>query len=139
MPTTNYDAVDELVEKLNEIGGIEFTRDAWEDKAPEQYGVVELSGEARQLWADGHLLDSMWTVIITAYVNGDDDTWPAAVQEKLEEMEEAGRLDLTHTISREYDYGINKVRWRWTATMCGNLTRTETQAGTESADAGTDG
>lgn len=124
MPTTNYDAVDQLVEKLNEIGGIEFTRDAWENKAPEQYGVVELGGESRQLWADGRLLDSMWTVIITAYVNGDDDTWPAAVQEKLEELEADGLLDLTHTISREYDYGINKVMWKWTAYLAGPLAMT---------------
>lgn len=121
MPMTNYDAVDRLVEKLNEIGGIEFTRDAWENKAPEQYGVVELGGESRQLWGDGRLLDSMWTVVITAYVNGDDDTWPAAVQEKLEELEADGLLDLTHTISREYDYGLNKVRWTWTAYLSGPL------------------
>lgn len=125
MPTTERDAVDELIEKLNEIEGIEFARDAWENKAPECYGVAELGGEARQLWGDGHLLDSIWTVIVTIYVTGDADTWPKIVQEKLEELESAGMLDLTHTISREYDYQTNKVRWRWTVMMAGDLTRTE--------------
>ena len=126
MPTTEttHDAVDELVAKLNEINGIEFTRDAWENKAPENYGVVELSGEAKQLWADGHLLDSLWTVIVTVYVTGDADTWPKTVQEKLEELEDEGMLDLTHAVSREYDYQINKVRWRWSVLMAGLLTWT---------------
>lgn len=128
MPTNERDAVDELIEKLNEIEGIEFARDAWENMAPEDYGVAELGGEARQLWGDGHLLDSIWTVIVTVYVTGDADTWPKIVQAKLEELEDAGMVDLTHTISREYDYQINKVRWRWTVQMAGDLTRTEEAA-----------
>lgn len=122
MPTTEHDAVDLLVAALNEIDGIEFTRDAWEDKAPENYGVVELNGEARQLWADGHLIDSIWSVTITVYVSGDADTWPKTVQAKLEELEADGRLDLTYAVSRAYDYQINKVRWSWTASLAGDLT-----------------
>ena len=125
MPTIEHDAVDMLVDALNEIDGIEFTRDAWEDKAPENYGVVELNGEARQLWADGHLIDSVWAVVITLYVSGDADTWPRTVQEKLEELESDGRLDLTYAVSRVYDYQINKVRWSWTANLAGDLTWTE--------------
>lgn len=125
MPTIEHDAVDMLVDALNEIDGIEFTRDAWEDKAPENYGVVELNGESRQLWADGHLIDSIWAVVITLYVSGDADTWPRTVQEKLEELESDGRLDLTYAVSRVYDYQINKVRWSWTANLAGDLTWTE--------------
>lgn len=125
MPTIEHDAVDMLVDALNEIDGIEFTRDAWEDKAPENYGVVELNGEARQLWADGHLIDSIWAVVITLYVSGGADAWPRTVQEKLEELESDGRLDLTYAVSRVYDYQINKVRWSWTANLAGDLTWTE--------------
>ena len=123
--TTQVDVVDALVTKLNEIEGVEFVRDAWLNKAPDDYGVVELNGEARQLWADGHLIDSIWQVIITLYVKGDADTWPMAVQAKLEELENAGVCDLTHTISREFDQQIGKVRWTWTVALYGALTAGE--------------
>lgn len=115
--------VDQLVTKLNTISGIEFVRDAWVNKAPENYGVVELRDTPRQLWADGHLLDTVWTVVITLYVAGDDDTYPAQVQTKLEEMEDANEVELTHTISRSFDYEIGKVAWVWQVSMTGPLTR----------------
>lgn len=119
--TPTNDVVDQLVEKLNEISGIEFVRDAWLNKAPENYGVVELNGEARQLWADGHLTDSIWRVIVTLYVQGDDDSWPQQVQAKLEALESAGAVDLTHTISRDFDAQTGKVRWAWTVNLYGSL------------------
>lgn len=123
--TVTVDAVDELVAKLNTISGIEFVRDAWLNKAPENYGVVELQGEARQLWADGKLIDSIWRVIITAYVTGDDDTLAYTVQSKLEDLEADGKADLTHTISRAFDYTIGKVVWTWQVNLYGSLTRQE--------------
>ena len=122
--TVTVDAVDELTQKLSEIG-VEFVRDAWLNKAPDNYGVVELQGEARQLWADGHLLDSIYRVLVTLYVKGDDDSYPAMVQEKLEELESAGKVDLTHTISRSFDYETGKVQWVWTVNMYGPLIREE--------------
>ena len=122
--TVTVDAVDDLTQKLSEIG-VEFVRDAWLNKAPDNYGVVELQGEARQLWADGHLLDSIYRVLVTLYVKGDDDSYPAMVQEKLEELESAGKVDLTHTISRSFDYETGKVQWVWTVNMYGPLIREE--------------
>ena len=124
--TVTVDAVDELTQKLSEIG-VEFVRDAWLNKAPDNYGVVELQGEARQLWADGHLLDSIYRVLVTLYVKGDDDSYPAMVQEKLEELESAGKVDLTHTISRSFDYETGKVQWVWTVNMYGPLIREESE------------
>ena len=118
--------MDQLVTKLNTIEGIEFVRDAWLNKAPENYGVVELQGEIRQLWADDKLLDSIYRVIITLYVGDDDDTWANKVQEKLEALESEGKAELTHTISRDFDLQINKTRWMWTVSLYGPLTRTET-------------
>lgn len=117
------DTIDLIVDKLNEIDGIEFTRDAWEDKAPDSYGVVELNGEAGQLWADGHLIDSIWSITVTLYVAGDSDAWPEKVREKLEELEADGTIDLSYAASRAYDYGIDKVRWSWNATLLADLTR----------------
>jgi len=124
--TVTVDAVDELTQKLSEIG-VDFVRDAWLNKAPDNYGVVELQGEARQLWADGHLLDSIYRVLVTLYVKGDDDSYPAMVQEKLEELESAGKVDLTHTISRSFDYETGKVQWVWTVNMYGPLIREESE------------
>ncbi len=122
--TVTVDAVDELTQKLSEIG-VEFVRDAWLNKAPDNYGVVELQGEARQLWADGKLLDSIWRVLVTLYVKGDDDSYAYQVQSKLEELESAGKVDLTHTISRSFDYETGKVQWVWTVNMYGPLIREE--------------
>lgn len=122
--TVTVDAIDELTTKLSEIG-VEFVRDAWLNKAPDNYGVVELQGEARQLWADGHLLDSIYRVLVTLYVKGDDDSYAGQVQEMLEELESAGKVDLTHTISRSFDYETGKVQWVWTVNMYGPLIREE--------------
>lgn len=119
--TVTVNAMDEIVNALNTIDGIEFTKDAWVNKAPENYGVVELSGEARQLWADGHLTDSAWTVIVNAYVADDSDGYPALIQQKLEALESQGRLDLTHTNNRDFDYETGKVHWRWMLIMYGPL------------------
>lgn len=121
------DAVDELVGQLNTVGGIEFVRDAWVNKAPENYGVVELNGEASQLWADGKLIDSIWRVTITACVTGDDDTLAYSVQGALEALEAAGKADLTHTISRSFDYQTGKVSWVWQVNLYGSLIRSDTE------------
>ena len=124
--TVTVDAIDKLVEELNKLDGIEFAKDAWVNKAPEVYGVVSLSATARQLWADGHLLDTAWNVTVTAYVADDDNAWPDKIQQKLEALEADGRFDLTHTVSREFDYETGKVRWQWIVMMYGPLTWTET-------------
>lgn len=121
MATIKVDAVDMIVDKLNELDGIEFTRDAWENAAPDQYGVVEVNGQIGSTYGDGNLLDERWQITITAYVNGDDDGWPYRIREKLEELE--AELDTSLTTSgREYAYDINKVVWRWTLRLWGPLT-----------------
>ena len=128
--TVTVNAVDRIVAKLNTLDGIEFAKDAWVNKAPDNYGVVTLSGEARQMWADGHLTDSAWTVVVTAYVQDDSDGYPAQIQEKLEAMEDEGMVDLTHTNNREFDYQTGKVRWQWMVIMWGPLEWEEPVAGT---------
>ena len=123
--TVKVDAIDEIVGKLNEISGIEFVRDAWVNKAPDNYGVVELPGEARQLWADGHLLDSIWMVRITAYVTDGGDDLAGDVNDKLDELEADGKIELTHTIGRNFNYDVGKVEWVWTVYLSGELIREE--------------
>ena len=119
--TVTVNAIDKIVAQLNTLDGIEFAKDAWVNKAPKNYGVVELSGTARQLWADGHLTDSSWNVVVTAYVDDDSDKYPSLIQEKLEALEDQGMLDLTHTNNREFDYQTGKVRWQWIVIMYGPL------------------
>lgn len=122
--TVRIDAVDVLTAKLCE-SGIEFVRDAWVEKAPDNYGVVELQGEPTQMWADGHLTDSMWRVIVTMFVDDDDDSYAAQINTLLEELEADGKVDLTHTCSRAFDYDLGKVRWQWQVTISGELIREE--------------
>lgn len=121
----NVSAIDRLVARLNELDGIEFAKDAWVNKAPENYGVVELNGEALQLWGDGRLTDSAWNVVVRAYVKDDSDEYPALIQEKLEALEDEGMIDLTHTTNREFDYFTGKVMWQWIVVLWGPLTWTE--------------
>lgn len=127
--TVTVDAIDQLITELNKLEGIEFAKDAWANEAPDVYGVVELSNSARQLWADGHLLDTIWSVIVTAYVADDDNSWPDKIQQKLEALEADGRFDLTGTNTRSFDYETGKVRWQWILMMYGPLTWTETVTG----------
>ena len=130
-PTTvKVNAIDRIVARLNTLDGIEFAKDAWVNKAPENYGVVELSSTARQLWADGHLTDSSWNVVVTAYVADDSDEYPEKVYAKLVALEDEGMIDLTHTNNREFDYQTGKVRWQWMAIMWGPLEWEEPAAGT---------
>lgn len=127
--TTTVKAIDKIVSALNQIDGVEFVRDAWVNKAPDNYGVVELTGEVQQLWGDGHLLDSIWRVIVTLYVNDDEDTYPGLVQAKLKALENEGKLDITHSVSREYAFEIDKVKWSWQVSLYGNLTWEEPVSG----------
>ena len=61
-----------------------------------------------------------------AYVKDGKNDWPAKIQEKLEALEESGRIDLTHTNNREFDDQTGYVRWQWLVIMWGELTWTET-------------
>ena len=111
--------LDDLLDALNAIDGIEFVRDAWINDAPDNYGVLELSGQNASQWADGHLAEQAFTLLITIYVKDGSDTWVAAVQNVL------AAQDLTYGMPRrEYDYGSDAVMWQWTAMWFGPLTET---------------
>ena len=106
--TAETDRIQELIDALNAIGGIEFTEDAWVEKAPNNYGVVELTGEAGNDYADGIKVGQSMAVRITIYVTGGSHRWIAKVQEVLSGMKLRYALP-----QREYLQDIRKVMWTW--------------------------
>lgn len=109
--------LDDLLAALNAISGVEFVRDAWINDAPDNYGVLELTGQNNAQWADGHLVDQSFGLQITIYVKDGSDIWADSVQGVLEDQELAYGMP-----RREYDYGGDSVMWQWTATYYGPLT-----------------
>ena len=108
--------IDQLIERLNEIDGLAFTRDAWEAKAPEDYGVVELTGQADALWADDEMAEQAYALRVTIYVRDGGERWLGLVQEAMADC------DLVYSLpTRGYLYDINKVEWRWNAWLYGAL------------------
>lgn len=104
------DKIQQMIDALNTISGIEFQEDAWDDKAPSNYGVVELTGETANDYADGVKIAQAYSVTITLYVSGNSHQWITRVQDVLDQ------LKVRYTMpTREYLQDINKVRWIWTA------------------------
>ena len=104
------DKIQEMIEALNTISGIEFQEDAWDEKAPSNYGVVELTGETANDYADGVKIAQAYSVMITMYVSGNSHQWITRVQDVLDQ------LKVRYTMpTREYIQDIKKVRWIWTA------------------------
>lgn len=105
---TEADRIQDLIDALNEIPGIEFTEDGWNEKAPNNFGVVELDGEARNDYADGIKIAQAFTVRITIYVSGGSHRWINEVQRVLKENK------LRYSMpSRQYLNDIGKVSWVW--------------------------
>lgn len=122
------DIVDLITAKLDEMEGISITRDAWENEAPEQYGVIEMDEEPMQISADGHVIDENYRLTLTLYVNGSSDAWADNVREKLDELESAYEwLDIgCRMIMHQFVFSIGKVRWAFRLTIPGPLIRTVT-------------
>ena len=106
--TATTDRVQQLLNALNGIDGIDFVEDAWIEKAPANYGVVELTGEIQNDYADGKKTAQAWNLRITIYVTGGSHHWISAVQDVLT------RAGLPYTApQREYLNDIKKVMWVW--------------------------
>lgn len=114
--TVTHDAADLLVAKLNELTGITFVRDAWENKAPDNYGVVELDGQAGSLWADNRMLEQIFRLKVHLYVTGGGDEWVSQVQGKLAEACDGYNLP-----AHEYAFDINKNHWTWDCEIIGPI------------------
>ena len=114
--TVTRDAADLLVEKLNEIEGIDFVRDAWEDKAPDNYGVVEMAEQAMAQWADDKMVEQAFSLTVHLYATDGSNAWIAKIQEKLAEA-----TDWYSMLPHEYAWDIGKNHWSWTAYIIGPL------------------
>ena len=114
--TVTMDAADLLVSALNTIDGISWVRDAWENKAPDNYGVVELDGSPVSLWGDDKLLSQVFQLRIHAYVNGSRDDLVPLVQAKLETA-----TDWFSLTQHEFLMDVNKNHWVWQAQVIGPL------------------
>ena len=114
--TVTRDAVDILVSKLNEIDGIEFTRDAWENEAPADYGAVEMAGQYNSLWADDKMVEQTFTLAVHLYCKDGGNQWISKIQEKLAEA-----VDWYTMPTHEYIYEIEKNHWTWNAFMIAPL------------------
>jgi hypothetical protein len=112
--TVTYDAADILVAKLNELDGLAFVRDAWENKAPDDYGVVELDGQSMSLWADDRMIEQVFQLKVHLYITGTGDDKVALVQQKL-----AAVCDGYSLPAHEYAYDIDKNHWTWQCSMIG--------------------
>ena len=100
--------------------GIAFRADAWENKAPNNYGVVEITGQDKGEWADGRMIDQTFSAEITLYVGENGKAWVKKVQEKLEEMDAGYSLP-----TRQYLPDIGKTMWVWKASFYQPLGWTE--------------
>ena len=114
--TVTMDAADLLVSALNTIDGISWVRDAWENKAPDNYGVVELDGSPVSLWGDDKLLSQVFGLKVHAYVNGNRDDLVALVQGKL-----AAKCDGYRLAAHEFAFDIGKNHWEWDCQIVGPL------------------
>lgn len=108
--------IEQLADRLTEATGIAFAKDAWENKAPDDYGVVSLSGESEAIWADDGLSEQVYGLTITLYVHDGGEQWLERIQEVLGEFDLVFRLP-----SRSFLYDVGLVEWRWTAQMYGAL------------------
>ena len=110
------DAVDLLVDALNEIEGIAFVRDAWENKAPEDYGVVEMTEQSNALYADNHMIAQEFRLMVHLYAKDGNNAWIRKIQDKLNEATDGYSMG-TH----EYLFDIGKNHWTWNAYLIAPL------------------
>ena len=119
-PTT-VDIIASLIAALNTIDGLAFVEDAWVEKAPANYGVVELIGQNTSEYADGKLIEQGFGVRITIYVTGGSHAWIDAVQSILTAQDIGFSMP-----TREYLQDINKVSWVWNCSVFGPVEYTVT-------------
>lgn len=117
------DAVDRVVNALNTLDSVAFVRDAWENKAPDDYGVVEVNGAPMNLWGDDKLLAQVFQITVHAYVTGSRDDLVPLIQEKLETV-----TDWFSLTQHEFLMDVGKNHWVWTGQVLGPL-QAEVSAG----------
>ena len=123
--------INALLNALNEIDGIEFALDAWLDKAPNDYGVVEMPGEQTALWADDKMVEQMFRATVHIYVHGGEFGWIEKVQNVLQEQDAWYQMPV-----REYLDDIHMVHWSWNVRFYGRIEDEEPETEQEVANDG---
>lgn len=100
-----------LAAELSRIG-VPFRADAWKNKAPDDYGVVEITGQDSGEWADDEMIDQTFAATITIYVTGNSMKWPRLVQERLAAMDAGYSLQ-----GRKWLPDIQRTAWTWRASF----------------------
>lgn len=118
---TTVDIIASLITALNTIDGLAFVEDAWVEKAPANYGVVELIGQNTSEYADGKLIEQGFGVRLTIYVTGGSHAWIDAVQSILTAQDIGFSMP-----TLEYLQDINKVSWVWNCSVFGPVEYTVT-------------
>ena len=122
--TVTRDAVDLLVDALNEIEGITFVRDAWENKAPDDYGVVEMSEQNNALYADNHMVAQEFRLTVHLYATDGNNAWIGKIQNVLNDYTDGYRMG-----PHEYLFDIGKNHWQWTVYIIAPLQWDEVATG----------
>lgn len=100
-----------LASELSRIG-VPFRADAWKNKAPDDYGVVEITGQDSGEWADDGMIDQTFWATITLYVTGNNMKWPRLVQARLAKMDAGYKLT-----ERQWLPDIQRTAWTWRASF----------------------
>ena len=112
------DLIDLLIDALNDgVPGITFDRDVLDTNRPEDWAAVELTGSDDE-WADGKMVDQVIRCDIWVCLSDRGSGIRDEVQAVLRQFN-ADWIAGWKLVSRNYLYDLDKVIWRWQATLWG--------------------
>lgn len=116
------DWIDRLIDILNGVmdGDVSFDRDATDVDRPDNWGAVELRGEAETVWADDQPIDSIWTADVYLCVTDRESGWITRVGEALRLFD--AETPCTWSMpERGYLPELDRILWRWQVRIYGPL------------------
>lgn len=116
------DLIDQLIDALNDgVEGITFDRDVLDTNRPEDWGAVEMTGQAGAEYADGRMIDQivkcdLWVCTSDRGASVRDDVQKTLIQFN-QDHDIAFRFD-----ARNYLYDLDKVMYKWVVHLWGPVT-----------------
>ena len=112
------DLIDLLIDALNDgVPGITFDRDVLDTNRPDDWAAVELTGSEDE-WADGRMVDQVLRCDIWVCLSDRGSAILDDVQAVLQQFNEDHVISWTFP-QRNYLYDLDKVIWKWQATLWG--------------------
>ena len=112
------DLIDLLIDALNDgVLGITFDRDVLDTNRPDDWAAVELTGSEDE-WADGRMVDQVLRCDIWVCLSDRGSGIRDEVQAVLQAFSENWLMGWSFT-QRNYLYDLDKVIWKWQATLWG--------------------